>query len=197
MAKYNYLGPLLNSRSYYSKVLEKNGIRVKLVALDTNCLNAVEQQAFFKDECNNFDGPIVVFGHHPPVDYRHPSWPWDTVPGWDDFKPYFDNAEGRRIVLWFFGHVHDYQRRGKTTSAKAESPVLIVAGGGGASLDANAPSFQWQPDSWAKPISISQYNHLKVTIGAGTIKVDVRGTDNISKAFQPIDSFSFPIPGRN
>jgi hypothetical protein len=138
-ANYDYLRPLLQGRSYYSKTLEKGAIRVKLIALDTNCLNSQNQQDFMASEIKAFDGPIVVFGHHPPVDYDKEGASWDLVPGWgktqDEYmKRYLTLPEGKKIVLWIFGHVHNYQRRGPSGDDQPAS-VLLVAGGG-ASLDA-------------------------------------------------------------
>jgi hypothetical protein len=69
IAKYGYLRPLLKGRSYYSTTVAKNGLRLKLIALDTNCLDSLAQKTFFTNEVTQFDGPIIVFGHHPPVDY--------------------------------------------------------------------------------------------------------------------------------
>ena len=193
---YKYLGPLLQGRSYYSQVLQNGGFRLKLIGLDTNCLDSRQQQKFFTDEVTNFDGPIVVFGHHPPVDYIHnPSpWPWDMVPGWDFYKPYFSNPEGKKIVLWIFGHVHDYQRRDSTGGNQQPSPpVLLIAGGGGASLDAGAAAFQWQPDAWPAPVVKSAYSQVTLSVTVNNIAVEVRGSSSETADFQRIDSFSIPI----
>jgi hypothetical protein len=195
LAKYTYLGPLLQGRSYYSKTIAKNGLRVKLIALDTNCLDSNAQQQFFVNELKNFDGPVIVFGHHPPVDYNNPSpWPWDMVPGWDFFKPYLTNAEGKKIALWIFGHVHDYQRRDAAGHApQAAPPVLLIAGGGGASLDSAPSSFQWQPDGWPKPFDSSAYQHVKLSVTPTSISVEVRGSPSETEPFTVIDSFSVPL----
>ncbi|HYL16562.1 MAG TPA: metallophosphoesterase family protein [Terriglobales bacterium] len=193
---YKYLEPLLRGRSYYSQVLQNGGIRLKLIGLDTNCLDSRQQQTFFVDGVTTFNGPIVVFGHHPPVDYIHnPSpWPWDMVPGWDFYKPYFSSPEGKKIVLWIFGHVHDYQRRESTGGNQQPTPpVLLIAGGGGASLDAGAAAFQWQPDAWPPPVVKSDYSQLKLSVTTDNIVVEVRGTSSDTADFQRIDSFSIPI----
>jgi hypothetical protein len=195
LAKYDYLRPLLQGRSYYSKTIEKSGLRVKLIGLDTNCLDSEAQQQFFVDELKSFDGPVIVFGHHPPVDYNNPSpWPWDMVPGWDFFKPYLTNTEGKKIALWIFGHVHDYQRRDSTgQTTQPDPPVLLIAGGGGASLDSGPSSFQWQPPNWQKVFDASVYHQLKLSVTAGSISVEVRGTTNEAEPFRVIDSFSIAL----
>jgi hypothetical protein len=195
LAKYAYLRPLLQGRSYYSQTVEKDALRIKLIALDTNCLDSEAQQQFFVRELNDFNGPVVVFGHHPPVDYNNPSpWPWDMVPGWDFFKPYLTNAEGKKIALWIFGHVHDYQRRDSSGhAAQTPPPVLLIAGGGGASLDTAPASFQWQPDSWPAPFQASAYQHVKLSVTLTSISVEVRGSPNENEPFQVIDSFSMPL----
>jgi hypothetical protein len=197
-AKYDYLRPLLQGRSYYSKTLERGGIRLKLIALDTNCLDSQDQQNFVASEVKSFDGPIIVFGHHPPVDYSQPGASWDLVPGWgqreDEYmRRYLTFPEGRKIVLWVFGHVHNYQRRGPSADGQL-APVLLVAGGGGASLDPAPAGFQWQPAPWAQPFSESKYSQVKVTVTATKIGVEVRGTDDISREFKVIDTFSIPVP---
>ena len=200
LAKYGYLRSLLQGRSYYSQTLEKSGLRVKLIALDTNCLDSKLQQEFFANELGGFNGPVIVFGHHPPVDYDHPStWPWDMVKGWDFFKPYLSNTEGKKIALWIFGHVHDYQRRDANGKVdQPASPVLLIAGGGGASLDGSPPTFQWQPDSWPKePFHAPAYHQVKLAVTATSIHVEVRGTPNEGDAFQLIDSFSVSLETGN
>lgn len=198
--KYEYLEPLLQGRLYYSKTLEKGGIRVKLIALDTNCLDSRAQQDFFAAEVKSAKEPIIVFGHHPPVDYDKPGASWDLVPGWgqrDDegMKRYITTSEGSKIVLWIFGHVHDYQRRGQAaTGQTAVAPVLLVAGGGGASPPDGAPAdFQWQPVSWPSPFSKAVYNQVKVSVTATSINVEVRGADSGAASFKVIDSFSIPL----
>lgn len=199
-AKYEYLRPLLQGRSYYTQVVENDGIRVKLIALDTNCLDSQKQEEFFAKEVQSFDGPIIVFGHHPPVDYAaNVGWPWDKVPGWgknnnDPLKSYFTNSEGRKIVLWVFGHVHDYQRRGPTGGAKeAAAPTLLIAGGGGASLDSSAAAFQWQPITWSQPLQTSAYSQVRIVVTNTNILVETRGAPNKTSAFEVIDSFSIPL----
>jgi len=197
--KYRYLRPLLQGRSYYSQVVESSGIRVKLIALDTNCLDSQKQQDFFAKEVNSFHGPIIVFGHHPPVDYSaNVGWPWDKVPGWgqndnDPLKSYFTNADGKKIVLWIFGHVHDYQRRGPIVGKIGAVPTLLVAGGGGASLDSSAAAFQWQPKEWPQPLQMSKYSQVKIVITKTNISVETRGAADKMSTFQMIDSFSVPM----
>lgn len=195
LAKYSYLRPLLQGRSYYSQTVEKDTLRIKLIALDTNCLDSEAQRQFFVNELKNFNGPVIVFGHHPPVDYDHPSaWPWDMVPGWDFFKPYLMNAEGKKIALWIFGHLHDYQRRDSAArAAQTAPPVLLIAGGGGASLDAAPASFQWQPDSWPAPFQASAYQQVKLSVTLTSISLEVRGSPDGNEAFQVIDSFSIAL----
>ena len=195
LAKYDYLRSLLHGRSYYSQTLERNGLRVKLIALDTNCLDSEEQQQFFVTELKSFDGPIIVFGHHPPVDYDHSSgWPWDMVPGWDFLKPYLTSSEGKKIALWIFGHVHDYQRRDSTGNTQQPTgPVLLIAGGGGASLDSSPSGFQWQPASWPQPFHAPAYHHIKISVTATSISVEVRGATNETDTFHLIDGFSIPL----
>jgi hypothetical protein len=198
-AKYEYLRPLLRDRSYYSQLIERAGVRVKLIALDTNCLDSQAQQTFFADEVNNFDGSIIVFGHHPPVNYdAKEGWPWDKVPGWgkrdsDPLKSYLANGQHKNIVLWVFGHVHDYQRRGLVGEGnKAVAPILLVAGGGGASLDSSAAPFQWQPATWPAPIQSSAYSQVKIVVTSTAVLVETRGTSKKTDQFQTIDTFTIP-----
>lgn len=197
-SKFDYLRPLLNGRSYYSQLVEGNGVRVKLIALDTNCLDSQKQQDFFAHEVNGFVDPIIVFGHHPPVDYSAGvGWPWDKVPGWgqndsDPLKSYITNANGKKI-LWVFGHVHDYQRRGPMTGPVGALPTLLIAGGGGASLDANAAAFQWQPKDWPQPLQISAYSQVRIVITKTNISVTTRGATDKTSPFGIIDSFSIPM----
>lgn len=199
-AKYDYLRPLLQGRSYYATTLENAGVRLKLIALDTNCLDSRRQQDFFASEVKGFDGPVIVFGHHPPVDYEQPGASWDLVPGWgkkddEDMKRYLSYPEGKNVVLWIFGHVHNYQRRGpRGADPQATAPVLLVAGGGGASpLDQRPAGFQWQPSAWPQPISKSSYSQVRLTVTASSIAVEVRGADDGASDFKVIDSFSIPL----
>jgi len=201
-AKYGYLRDLLKGNSYYAVQVASNGIQVKLIALDTNCLDSPAQQRFFADELKASDVPVIVFGHHPPVDYdKSDGAPWDMVEGWgtsdaDPLKSYFSSDEGKRkIVLWIFGHVHDYQRRGAAGGDKnATAPVLLIAGGGGASLDETTASFQWQPAAWPPPKQSSAYSQVKIVISKAGIQVQTRGTEDKSKPFGVIDEFSIPLP---
>jgi hypothetical protein len=71
--------------------------------------------------------------------------------------------------------------------------VLLVAGGGGASLDSAPAGFQWQPDSWRQPFYESEYSQVKLAVTAAKITVEVRGTESISTDFKVIDSFSIPL----
>ena len=199
-AKYEYLRPLLQGRSYYSTTLENGGVRLKLIALDTNCLDSRRQQDFFASEVKGFDGPIIVFGHHPPVDYEQPGASWDLVPGWgkkddEEMKRYLSYPEGKNVVLWIFGHVHDYQRRGpKGADPQAAAPVLLVAGGGGASpLDQGPAGFQWQPSTWPQVFSKAAYNHVRLRVTADNIAVEVRGAEDQASDFKVMDSFSIPL----
>jgi hypothetical protein len=198
-AKYEYLRPLLQGRSYYSQLVERAGVRVKLIALDTNCLDSRKQQEFFVTEIKNFEGPIIVFGHHPPVNYDADGWPWDKVQGWgehdnDPLKSYLTNAEGSKVVLWVFGHVHDYQRRGPAGgNQQAVAPVLLVAGGGGAALDPGPAGFQWQPPAWPTPLDKSEYSQVKIVVTDTKILVEARGTPDMATPFQVIDSFTIPL----
>jgi len=197
-AKYGYLRPLLQG-SYYAKVLQNGPVRLKLIALDTNCLDSQSQQDFFASEVRGFDGPIIVFGHHPPVDYSQPGASWDLVPGWGEtedqyMKRYLTFPEGKKVVLWIFGHVHNYQRRGPSgEGADAISPVLLIAGGGGASLDQAPAGFQWQPSSWHTPFYRAEYSQVRVAVTPTNIGVVVRGADNISSEFKVIESFTIPL----
>ena len=199
-AKYEYLRPLLQGRSYYSKILENGGVRLKLIALDTNCMDSHGQQEFFANEVNGFDGPIIVFGHHPPVDYAQEGASWDLVPGWgvkDDegMKRYLTTPAGKNIAVWIFGHVHNYQRRGPSAAdQQASAPVVLVAGGGGASpLDPGPAGFQWQPSSWPAALSKSAYSQVKLTVTTSSIAVEVRGSEDRTSDFKVIDSFSIPL----
>ncbi len=199
-AKYEYLRLLLNGRSYYSKTITNGAVNVKLIALDTNCLDSQKQKKFFADEIKGFSGSIIVFGHHPPVDYAQDGASWDLVPGWgkrddDEMKYYLTYPDADKIALWIFGHVHNYQRRGsKGKDQQAAAPVLLVAGGGGASpLDHGPAGFQWQPKGWPAPFSSSSYSQVKLTVTTNNITVEVRGVDDKTSPFGVIDSFSIPL----
>ncbi len=199
-AKYEYLRPLLQGRSYYSTTLENGGVRLKLIALDTNCLDSRRQQDFFASEVKGFDGPIIVFGHHPPVAYAQDGATWDKVPGWgfkddEDMKRYLTSPEGKNVSLWIFGHVHNYQRHGpRGADQQTSAPVLLVAGGGGASpLDQGPAGYQWQPSAWPAPFSKSAYSQVRLTVTATSIAVEVRGAEDKASDFKVIDSFSIPL----
>jgi Calcineurin-like phosphoesterase len=199
-AKYEYLRPLLHKRSYYSTTLENGGLHLKLIALDTNCLDSRRQQDFLASELEGFKGPIIVFGHHPPVDYEQPGASWDLVPGWgkkddEEMKRYLSHPEGKNVALWIFGHVHNYQRRGPSgTDQQAAAPVVLVAGGGGASpLDQGPAGFQWQPSAWPAPFSKSAYSQVRLTVTTTSIAVEVRGADDKASDFKVVDSFSIPL----
>jgi hypothetical protein len=151
-AHYSYLGPLTLGfqRSYYSQIIVAGSLKVKLIALDTNHLDSIEQQSFFQKELQGFDGKILIFGHHPPVTddaKQQGADSWDAPDGWDKFRPYVTNEQGKNIALWLFGHVHDYQRRGASNGGVVPAPAFVVAGGGGASLDAHAPVYQWHAEA--------------------------------------------------
>ncbi len=203
-AKYGYLKPLLRGHSYYSTLVPdvpKGGVQVKLIALDTNCLDSVTQQKFFEAEVNDtkFKGPIIVFGHHPPVNYKAEGKPWDKVLGWglhdnDPLKKYI-SLEPHRVALWVFGHVHDYQRRGPAGgNLQAVAPVLLVAGGGGASpLDPKPAAFQWQPDSWPVAKHAPAYSQVQIVVSDQKIDVKTWGRLAKEKDFKVIDAFSIPL----
>jgi hypothetical protein len=203
-AKYRYLRSLVFRdgayHSYYSQVLQKGALSITLIALDTNCLDSPEQQKFFSKAVHDSHGPIIVFGHHPPVDYKSPEgWPWDKVPGWgktdsDPMKSYLTGPEASRIALWVFGHVHDYQRRAQITKDKGiVAPVMLIAGGGGAPLDASAAPFQWQPPTWPAFIQKSAYSQVRIVITGTGITVETRGKTQKTGDFDVIDSFSIPL----
>jgi hypothetical protein len=180
-AHYNYLKPITADvkRSYYSQVIDAGDLHIKLIALDTNCLDSDAQQNFFRDELSKFQGKVVVFGHHPPtVDDTSGALPWDVVKDWNKFKPYFSSPAGKNIVLWIFGHVHDYQRRAKTDTDNVPAPALVVAGGGGASLDSAVGPFQWQPEDWSKNFkSASAYSYMRMIFTNNSVEIDVFGAD--------------------
>jgi hypothetical protein len=110
-------------------------------------------------------------------------------------KRYLSHPEGKNVVLWIFGHVHNYQRRGPSgTDQQAAAPVVLVAGGGGASpLDQGPAGFQWQPSAWPAPFSKSAYSQVRLTVTASSIAVEVRGADDKASDFKVIDSFSIPL----
>jgi hypothetical protein len=151
-AKYGFfLDKVLPSKqSYYSVVLSQGPISLKVIALDTNCLISTAQQDFLEHELANFNGPIVVYGHHPPVDENLPAPYWDKPPGIEFLRSHFSD---KRVRLWIFGHVHDYQRRNASASGDVlPSPVLLISGGGGASLKKDGANYnQWQPKDWPEP----------------------------------------------
>jgi Calcineurin-like phosphoesterase len=193
-ANYDYLASITASqrRSYYSQVFAAGSTKVKLITLDTNCLDSTAQQRFFRRELANFDGKIVVLGHHPPVtDDAKGAMPWDVVPGWKDFRPYFSNAEGKNIVLWLFGHVHDYQRRSKNNSNLVPAPALVIVGGGGASLDSGPGQYQWQPEDWDKNFKVaSTYMYLRMIFTQNQVEVEAFGSADPQKEFSSIDNFT-------
>jgi hypothetical protein len=106
-------------------------------------------------------------------------------------KSYLTDGD-KRIVLWIFGHVHDYQRR--SPNLNDGSPVLLIAGGGGASLDPDAASFQWQPTTWPAFFQTSEYSQAKILVTATGIQVETRGTPDKTQPFTVVDSFSIPWP---
>jgi Calcineurin-like phosphoesterase len=195
-------------RSFYSVVVSNGELKTKIIALDTNCLNSTAQQNFFKAEVEAFDGPIIVFGHHPPINENLPAPYWDKPPGWDAFKPYFDNP---KIRLWIFGHVHNYQRRNaQADTSDLKSPVLVITGGGGASLSKTPTANQWQPDIWPNlgtacakssecvckagiPCLVPAYNFLKLSIMRSQIAVDAFGASKNGQPFALIDHFTVKI----
>ena len=203
IAGYRYLEPLLSDgasirRSFYAVVLERPPLKVKLIALDTNCLDYAPQQDFFKRQVEGFDGTIIVFGHHPPIDEANTSVPvWDRTPGWQFYKPYLTTPAGRQIRLWVLGHVHNYQRRNAPPAAdgRLQGPVLVIAGGGGASdlNDTPGPN-QWQPDDWPKRFpTVKAYNFVKISITPAVISVDAFGSADLTKPFAKVDSLSIAL----
>ncbi len=77
---------------------------------------------------------------------------------------------------------------------QAVAPVLLVAGGGGATpLDGEPAGFQWQPSAWPQPGSKIDYNQVKVSVTATNITVEVRGAEDKTSDFKVIDSFSIPL----
>lgn len=203
LADYRYLEPSTSDergvrRSFYSVVLERSPLKVKLIALDTNCLDYGPQQGFFRHEVEGFDGSIVVFGHHPPIDESNTSVPaWDRIRGWEFYKPYLTTPAGKQIRLWVLGHVHNYQRRNArpASDGKVLGPVLLIAGGGGASdLNSTPGPNQWQPEDWPKQFPIVKaYNFVRISITSAAISVDAFGASESTKPFSKIDSFSVSL----
>jgi hypothetical protein len=208
LAKYEYMRPLLMERSYYAMTISKGDAQIRLIALDTNCLDSPAQQSWFTWEVANTKSPIIVFGHIPPIDYTvKGGFPWDKVGGWESMKSYFINP---KIVLWIFGHVHDYEHRsasGKTatwlTTAGAGTstmrilespPVMLISGGGGAPLEP-VSKFTWQPATWAAPVVQTVYNQVRIQVTATSVNVTTRATPEMSVPFHVIDSFTIPLGG--
>jgi hypothetical protein len=210
-AKYDFLKKVLPAdQSFYSIVLKQGNISLKLIALDTNCLISKAQQEFFERELANFSGPIVVYGHHPPVDETLNAAYWDKPPGIEFLRAHFDD---KRVRLWIFGHVHDYQRRNRATSGDVlPSPVLLISGGGGASLKKDGANFnQWQPKDWpepklikplptkktqcepGQPCILAMYHFIRLAITDDEIVVDVFGSDKKDSAFEKVDHFSIKL----
>jgi hypothetical protein len=209
-AKYDFLKKVLPAdQSFYSIVLKQGSVSLKLIALDTNCLVSKAQQDFFERELANFSGPIVVYGHHPPVDETLPAAYWDRPPGIQFLRTHFNDKRG----LWIFGHVHNYQRRNRATSGDVlPPPVLLVTGGGGASLKKDGANFnQWQPKDWpephlvkpmpnnktqceaGQPCILAMYHFVRLEVTAEQIVVDVFGADKKDAVLQEVDHFSINL----
>jgi hypothetical protein len=205
IAGYSYLaqyiqpgGTKADPRSFYSHTIDRNGIKVKLIALDTNCLDYKEQLDFFRNEVSSFDGPIIVFGHHPPIREDVPVLPWDKIRGWENYKPYMETDLGKNIRLWVFGHVHNYQRRNAAGNSDSQpsAPVVLICGGGGASaLDPAAGPNQWQPASWVEPKLKKEFNYARISVTKDAIRVKVYGKPSLDQPFatDPIDSFEISV----
>lgn len=206
LAGYEYLNPLISSSegrpssSFYTTIVERDGLKVKLIALDTNCLDYPPQFEFFQHEVASFSGPIIVFGHHAPIDVSKPaSASWDKVPGWDLYEPFFSDPRGEKIRLWIFGHVHNYQRRNASPATpgndSVSSPVLLVTGGGGASDLNDAPAGnQWQPAGWPSTVQTKKaYHYVKISVTRASIGVEVFGSPAREAQFQMLDSFTIKL----
>jgi hypothetical protein len=211
-AKYgDFLNRVLpTNQSFYSVVLSEGNVSLKLIALDTNCLISKAQQDFFERQLANFSGPIVVYGHHPPVDETLPAPYWDKPPGIEFLRNHF---EDKRIRLWIFGHVHNYQRRNRATSGDVlPTPVLLISGGGGASLKKDGANYnQWQPKDWpepqlvkplpnkktqceiGQPCILAMYHFIRLAVTQDEIVVDVFGAAKKESAFQEVDHFSIKL----
>jgi hypothetical protein len=187
--KYAYLKPVIAPKSYYSRLIPSTGKpKVKIIALDTNCLDSEQQMEFFKTEVTaEFDGPIIVFGHHPPQTDNLPD-----VKGWSFYKDYLGTPEGHKVALWIFGHRHIYERRSANNSSPSiAAPVLLVAGGGGATLDSVPNANEWQPSSWDKPLVKSRYSFVQLTVKDDSIDVTVLGErPKTPNDFEQIDKFT-------
>jgi hypothetical protein len=188
-------------RSYYSKLISKGDVNVTLVGLDTNCLDDPEQWNFFQKTVAEAPGRVIVFGHHPPVKTKveDPDYdsrlPWDQIKGWDPdkYRGYLQSAAGKKIVLWIFGHVHNYQRHNASSSesvATPVAPVLLIAGGGGASaLDKEVAGNQWTPQGWSHRTERA-YNYLVISLRKDKVDVTVFGAKSRKDPFSKVDTFS-------
>ena len=164
--KHPYLKDIVNTGKeaswyYFDKKAGKENVR--FVCLNSNVRGSEEQLEWFKETCEEFDGPIIVFSHHPIYSVGEHAGEKFTI----DYRNEYKEPISKYATLYLCGHEHNYQRFSATDPEKGplKGPVFIVTGGGGAPIRDNKESEneegQFYPDGWDYKLK-KQFNYVKL-----------------------------------
>jgi hypothetical protein len=170
---------------------------VRFVCLNSNVRGSKEQLEWFKKTCEGFDGPIIVFAHHPIYSVGEHAGEKFTI----DYRNEYKEPISKYATLYLCGHEHNYQRFSATDPKKGplKGPVFIVTGGGGAPIRDNKESEneegKFYPDGWNYKLK-QQFNYVKLIFRETTsgLTINVRaygwkGEEKLEGKSKLIESF--------
>jgi hypothetical protein len=197
-----YLKTLLNEEkktSWYYFDRKVGGHDVRFICLNSNARGNPDQMEWFKKTCEGFNGPVIVYAHHPIYSMGEHSMETASV----EFRKEYAEVVSKYATLYISGHEHNYQRLCAADPSKGpiKGPVFIITGGGGAPIkdnkemakvpDADKP----YPEGWNKFLE-QKYNFITMTFSESGKGLDIKveaygwqGEDKPEGKAEKIESF--------